>query len=181
MNWLRLFSIAIGALLYYAAMRYFVVSDYFWYLVDAGLVLACSSLVFTWLHLRRSKSKGLTGEAHSYRYTMIWQGLLVFALLAHVAYFWTTKDAPQIDTFVKKLFLVLVVVAVDYHLEHGYRYGNQPACQWPRAFRGASTSAQVRLGVVVGGYLVSDFAQCQLPRGRTQPRCRLELSQSHFG
>ena len=107
MNRLRLFSITIGTLLYYTAMRYFVASDYFWHLVDAGLVLACSSLVFTWLHVRRSKSKGLTGEAHSYLYTLIWQGLLVFALLAHVAYFWLTQDAPQIDTFVKKLLLVL--------------------------------------------------------------------------
>lgn len=107
MNWLRLLSITIGTLLYYTAMRYFAASDYFWHLVDTGLVLACSSLVFTWLHLRRSKSKGLTGEAHSYRYTLIWQGLLVFALLAHVVYFWLTQDAPQIDTFNKKLLLVL--------------------------------------------------------------------------
>ena len=107
MNWLRLFSIIIGTLLYYAAMRYFTASDYFWHLVDTGLVLACSSLAFTWLHLRRSKSKGLTGEAHSYRYTLIWQGLLVFALLAHVAYFWLTQDTPQIDTLPKKILLVL--------------------------------------------------------------------------
>ena len=107
MNWLRLLSIIFGTLLYYTAMRYFVASDYFWHLVDTGLVLACSSLVFTWLHVRRSKSKGLTGEAHSYLYTLIWQGLLVFALLAHVGYFWATRDAPQIDTFSKKLLLVL--------------------------------------------------------------------------
>ena len=107
MNWLRLLAIIFGTLLYYSAMRYFTASDYFWYLVDTGLVLACSSLVFTWLHLRRSKSKGLTGEAHSYRYTLLWQGLLVFALFAHVAYFWLTQDAPQIDTFSKKLLLVL--------------------------------------------------------------------------
>ena len=107
MNWLRLLTIVLGTLLYYTAMRYFVASDYFWHLVDTGLVLACSSLVFTWLHVRRSKSKGLAGEAHSYLYTLIWQGLLVFALLAHVGYFWVTKDAPQIDTFSKKLLLVL--------------------------------------------------------------------------
>lgn len=107
MNWLRLFSITIGTLLYYTAMRYFTVSDYFWHLVDTGLVLACSGLLFTWLHMRRSKRKGLTGEAHSYCYTLIWQGLLIFALLAHLGYFWLTKDAPQIDTFVKKLLLVL--------------------------------------------------------------------------
>ena len=107
MNWLRLFTIVFGTLLYYAAMRYFTASDYFWHLVDTGLVLACSSLAFTWLHMRRSKSKALTGEAHSYRYTLIWQGLLVFALLAHVVYFWLTRDAPQLDTLSKKLMLVL--------------------------------------------------------------------------
>ena len=107
MNWLRLLSVAIGTLLYYAAMRYFVVSDYFWYLVDVSFVLASSSLVFTWLHMRSCKRQGLTGEAHSYRYTLLWQGLLILALVAYLLYFLATKDAPQIDTFVKKLLLVL--------------------------------------------------------------------------
>ena len=33
--------------------------------------------------------------------------LVAFALLAHFANFWLTKDAPQLDTFTKKLLLVL--------------------------------------------------------------------------
>ena len=77
MNWLRLLTITLGTLLYYAAMRYFVASEYFWHLVDTGLVLAGSSLAFTWLHMRRSQQQGLTGEARSYSYTLLWQGLLL--------------------------------------------------------------------------------------------------------
>ena len=107
MNWLRLLSIVLGTLLYYATMRYFTVSDYFWHMIDASLVLACSGPLFTWLHMRRSTRKDLVGEAHSYRYTIVWQGVLIVALLAHLGYFWATRDAPPIDTFVKKLLLVL--------------------------------------------------------------------------
>ncbi len=112
MNWLRLLSVIVGTLLYYVAMRYFASSDYFWHMLDTGLVLVGSGLLFTWLHLRRCQRQGLQGEAHSYRYTLVWQGLLLFALLTHVAYFWLTEDAPQIDTLLKKVLLVLWLLSL---------------------------------------------------------------------
>ncbi len=117
MNWLRLFSIILGTLLYYAAMRYFTASDYLWHMVAAGVVLAGGGPLFTALHMYSCKRKGFVGEAHSYCYTLVWQGLLILALIAYLFYFLATKDAPQIDTFVKKLLLVLwllpLVVAVS--------------------------------------------------------------------
>ena len=117
MNWLRLLSIILGTLLYYAAMRYFIASDYLWHMVAAGVVLACGGPLFTALHMYSCKRKGLAGEAQSYCYTLIWQGLLILALIVYLFYFLATRDAPQIDTFVKKLLLMLwllpLVVAVS--------------------------------------------------------------------
>ena len=107
MSWLRLPTIISGSLLYYAALRYFASSDYLWHLVAAGLILVSAAPLLTVLHLRRSQRRGFSGEAHSYGYTLLWQGLLELALLASLFYFFATQDAPQIDTFVKKLLLVL--------------------------------------------------------------------------
>lgn len=107
MTQLRLLVIIIGTLLYYAARRYFASSDYLWHMLAAGLVLTSLAPLITLMHMRSCRRKTLTGEAHSYRYTLIWQGLLILALVVYLFYFWVTKDAPQLDTFVKKFLLVL--------------------------------------------------------------------------
>lgn len=117
MNTLRLFTIITGTLLYYATVRYFAVSDYLWHLLAVSLLLVFAALLFTALHIRRCQRHALLGEAHSYRYTLIWQAMLAAALLVHLAYFWVTQDTPLIDTFLKKLllaaWLLLLIVALS--------------------------------------------------------------------
>ena len=105
MNVLRLLTICLGCSLYYAAMRYFAASDYLWYLVGGGLALVASSLCITCLHIREKRNKGLDKEAQSYGYTLIWQGLILFSLVAYLFYFLLTQDSPRIDTLGKKLLL----------------------------------------------------------------------------
>lgn len=111
---IRLVVTIVGLVLYYVTMRYFANFSYFWHLIVTSLVLVIGGLVANAVHIRNSRQQGLTGEAQSFTYCYLWQGLLLFALMAHLGYFSRTIYSPSIDSWDKKLLLVIWLLSVIF-------------------------------------------------------------------
>lgn len=110
----RLVATVVGLILYYATMRYLANFPYFWHLVTVSLILVVGGLVANAVHIKKCRQQGLDGEARSFAYCYVWQGLLLFALVAHLGYFARTVDSLAIDSWDKKLLLVVWLLAVIF-------------------------------------------------------------------
>ena len=108
---MRLVINMIGCALYFSVRRYFHSSDYMWLMLVTAVALVVASLLLTLWQADRKQKQLLVREARSLHYTLIWQGLVLLSLLSHVVYFLLTRDAPQLDTFPKKLLLALWVLS----------------------------------------------------------------------
>ena len=111
---IRLVVTIVGVVLYYVTMRYLANFSYFWPLIVASLMLVVGGLVANAVHIRKSRQQGLTGEAQSFSYCYLWQGLLLFALVAHLGYFARTIYSPAIDSWDKKLLLAIWLLSVIF-------------------------------------------------------------------
>ena len=109
---IRLVITIVGLVLYYATMRYLANFSYFWPLVITSLLFVIGGLVANAVHIKKCRQQGLDGEAQSFTYCYLWQGLLLFALVAHLGYFARIAYSPAIDSWDKKLLLAIWLLSV---------------------------------------------------------------------
>ena len=111
---IRLIVTIVGLVLYYATMRYLANFSYFWHLIVGSLMLVVGGLVANVVHIKKCRQQGLVGEAQSFTYCYLWQGLLLFALVAHLGYFSRTVYSPSIDSWDKKLLLAIWLLSIIF-------------------------------------------------------------------
>ena len=109
---IRLVTTIVGLVLYYATMRYLASFSYFWHLIVTSLVFMIGGIVANAVHIKGCRQRGLSGEAQCFTYCYLWQGLLLFALVTHLGYFARTVYSPSIDSWDKKLLLVIWLLSV---------------------------------------------------------------------
>ncbi len=123
---LRLPIYILGIIIFFIGERYFDSSELLMVLRIAGLALAGIVILTSWFLSVGAATKGLDGEAKSWRYTLVWQVSLILSMVFYVVYTETMGNQGYPESLVEKVLLAVwglfaiigVTSAIGFEMAH---------------------------------------------------------------